>query len=107
MFPPDFTSVRATPMLLDLSLVLILGVKISPTSPKLMPKNPNESSSKLGFSSDSPTSSKGVVQVESGKGSDKSDAPSDNNDVKKFVDFVGVQELNVGESDDKPNFEDD
>ena len=52
------------------------------------------------------TSSKGVVQVEAGKGSDESDAPSDDKDVKKFVDFVGVQELNVGESDDDPNFED-
>ena len=52
------------------------------------------------------TSRKGVVQVEAGKGGDESDAPSDNNDVKKFVDFIGVQELNVGESDDKPNFED-
>ena len=53
------------------------------------------------------TSSKGVVQVEAIKGSDESVAPSDENDVKKFVDFVGVQELNVGESDDEPNFEDD
>ena len=53
------------------------------------------------------TSSKGVVQVEAGKGSDESVAPSDNNDVEKFVDFVGVQELNVGESEDEPNFEDD
>ena len=53
------------------------------------------------------TSSKGVVQVEAGNGSDESDAPSDNNDVKKFVDSVGVQELNLGESDDEPNFEDD
>ena len=52
------------------------------------------------------TSSKGMVQVEAGKGSDESDAPSDNNDVEKFVDFVGVQELNVGDSDDEPNFED-
>ena len=52
------------------------------------------------------TSSKGVVQVEAGKGSDESDAPSDGNDVEKFVDFVGVQELNVGESDDNPKFED-
>ena len=38
------------------------------------------------------TSSKDVVQIEAGKGSDESDAPSDDNDVKKFVDFVGVQE---------------
>ena len=53
------------------------------------------------------TSSKGVVQVEAGKGSDESAVPSDDNDVEKFVDFVGVQELNVGESDEKPNFEDD
>ena len=53
------------------------------------------------------TSSKGVVQVEAGKGSDESVAPSDDNDVKKFVDFVGVQELNVGESKDEPKFEDD
>ena len=52
------------------------------------------------------TSSKGVVQVEAGKGSDESDAPSDDNDVEKFVDFVGVQELNVSESDDDPKFED-
>ena len=37
-------------------------------------------------------SSKGVVQVEAGKGGDESEAPSDENDVKKFVDFVGVQE---------------
>ena len=36
------------------------------------------------------TSSKGVVQVEAGKGSDESDASSDENDVEKFVDFVGV-----------------
>ena len=50
------------------------------------------------------TSSKGVVQVEAGKGGDESDAPYDDNNVKKFVDFVGVQELNVGESDDDPNF---
>ena len=50
------------------------------------------------------TSSKGVVQVEAGKGGDESDAPSDDNNVKKFVDFVVVQELNVGESDDDPNF---
>ena len=35
-------------------------------------------------------SSEGVVQVEAGKGSDESDAPSDDNDVNKFVDFVGV-----------------
>ena len=50
------------------------------------------------------TSSKGVVQVEAGKGGDESNAPYDDNNVKKFVDFVGVQELNVGESDDDPNF---
>ena len=31
--------------------------------------------------------------------------PSDDNDVEKFVDFVGVQELNVGESEDEPNYE--
>ena len=53
------------------------------------------------------TSSKGVVQVEAGKGSYESNAPSDNNYVEKFVNFVGVQELNVGKSDNKPNFEDD
>ena len=47
-------------------------------------------------------SSKGVVQVEAGKGSDESVAPSDDNDVEKFVDFVGVQELNVGKSEDDP-----
>ena len=57
-------------------------------------------------SGDFKTTSKGVVQVEAGKGGDESDAPSDNNDVEKFVDFVGVQELNVGESDNEPNFED-
>ena len=57
-------------------------------------------------SGDFKTTRKGVVQVEAGKGVDESNAPSDNNDVKKFVDFIGVQELNVGESDDKPNFED-
>ena len=50
--------------------------------------------------------SKGVVQGEAGKGGDESDAPSDDNDVDKFVYFVGVQELNVGKSDDEPNFED-
>ena len=50
------------------------------------------------------TSSKGVVQAKAGKGSDGSDAPSNDNDVEKFVDCVGVQELNVGESDDKTNF---
>ena len=48
-----------------------------------------------------------MVQVEASKGSNESVAPSDNNDVEKFMDFVGVQELNVGESDDEPNFEDD
>ena len=53
------------------------------------------------------TSSKGVVQVEAVKGSGESVTPSDDNDVEKFVDFVGVQELNVGESEDEPNFEDD
>ena len=53
------------------------------------------------------TSSKGVVQVEAGKGINESDTPYEDNDVKKFVNFVGVQELNVGESDDEPNFEDD
>ena len=57
-------------------------------------------------SGDFKTTSKGVVQVEAGKWGDESDAPSEDNDVEKFVDFVGVQELNVGESDDKPNFED-
>ena len=43
-------------------------------------------------SGDFKTTSKGVVQVEAGKGGDESEAPSDENDVKKFVDFVGVQE---------------
>ena len=33
-------------------------------------------------------SSKGVVQVEARKRSDESDAPSDDNDVEKFVDFI-------------------
>ena len=47
-----------------------------------------------------------MVQVEAGKGSDESDAPSDDNDVEKFMDFVGMQELNVGESDNEPRFED-
>ena len=31
-------------------------------------------------------------------------SPSNDNDVEKIVDFVGVQELNVGKSDDEPNF---
>ena len=41
-------------------------------------------------SGDFKTSSKGVVQVEAEKGGDESDAPSDDNNVNKFVDFVGV-----------------
>ena len=53
------------------------------------------------------TSSKGVVQVEARKGSDECDTHSDENDFEKFVDFVGVQELNLGKSDNEPNFEDD
>ena len=44
-------------------------------------------------------------EVEAGKGSKESDTPSYDNDVEKFVDFVGVRELNVGKSDDEPNFE--
>ena len=46
-----------------------------------------------------------MVQVEARNGSDESDATSDDNDVEKFVDFVGVQELKVGKSGDEPNFE--
>ena len=50
--------------------------------------------------------SKGVVQLNTGKGDTMSVAPFKDNDVERFGDFVGVQEMNVGEFSDEPDFDD-
>ena len=57
-------------------------------------------------SSDFKKTNKGVVQVNTGKGGDKFVAPSNDNDVERFEDFVGVQEMNVGTFTDEPDFDD-
>ena len=60
------------------------------------------------------TSRKGVVQLNTGKGGETTDAPPKNYVVEELEDFLGVQEMNVGrtavelvvEPAVKPNFDD-
>ena len=73
---------------------------------KITSKKKKEAIFAMVKSGDFKTNSKGVVQLNSGKGGEESDAPSEDNDVERFEEFVGVQEMNVGELDDEPNFED-
>ena len=50
---------------------------------------------------------KGVVQLNTGKGGDKSVKPPEDNDVERFEDFVGEQHMNVGKFElvDEPDYD--
>ena len=50
---------------------------------------------------------KGVVQLNTGKGGDEAVKPPKDNDVERFKDFVGEQHMNVGEFElvDEPDFD--
>ena len=72
-------------------------------SPEQLPNHPQEAKKDIFAiikTGDFKTNSKGFVQVDGSKERKESDAAPEDNDAEKFLDFVGVQELNIGELKD-------